>query len=32
MSVRPKKANRMSKLSSSQAVGPMSDISFWKCS
>ena len=27
MSVRPKKANRMSKLSSSHAVGPTSDIS-----
>ena len=28
MSVRPKNANRMSKLSSSQAVGPTSDIRF----
>ena len=27
MSVRPKNANRMSKLSSSHAVGPTSDIS-----
>ena len=29
MSVRPKKANRMSKLSSSHAVGPTSAISRW---
>ena len=32
MSVEEKNANRMSKLSSSHAVGPTSDMSRWNCS